>query len=83
MTTPQERTNQRNQDAITYAQQHPEILDTQGTTNADNGCMCSWRPRSGVIGGETLEEHQRFCSIANNIRSQQPPPELHRERMNP
>lgn len=35
------------------------IIDAQAQIG---GCGCGWRPHVGVIGGETLKEHQAWCS---------------------
>lgn len=29
-------------------------------------CICGWRRNRGVIGGQTLAEHQRWCSLHQN-----------------
>jgi hypothetical protein len=26
-------------------------------------CPCGWKPREGLIGGETLAEHQEWCNV--------------------
>jgi hypothetical protein len=31
-------------------------------------CPCGWKPIEGIIGGETLEEHQRFCLKAPTLK---------------
>lgn len=31
-------------------------------TRRDWICECGWKPREGVLGGETFKEHQELCS---------------------
>lgn len=40
-------------------------LDNAGTLPA---CECGWSPQPGLIGGQTLEEHQRFCKAHADAR---------------
>ncbi len=56
--------------------QHQQFVDMFNNMIADNKrriaearakttyCPCGWKPREGIIGGETLEEHQVFCRAA-------------------